>query len=41
VAEVKDTLWAGGGCIAQCEFGAGARPDNVAAVYRAWDQLIT
>ena len=40
VAEVKDALWAGGGCIAQCEYGTGARPDNVSAVFETWDQLV-
>jgi len=28
-----------GGAIAQCEFGIGARPENVAAVFEAWDRL--
>jgi len=28
----------GGGVIAQCEFGIGARPENVAAVFEAWDR---
>ena len=32
-------LWKNGGCIAQCEFGAAARPENVHAVYAAWDRL--
>ena len=27
-----------GGVIAQCEFGVGARPENVAAVFEAWDR---
>jgi uroporphyrinogen decarboxylase len=27
-----------GGVIAQCEFGIGARPENVAAVFEAWDR---
>ncbi len=40
VASVKDALWANGGCIAQCEFGAGARPENVTAVFEAWAQLL-
>lgn len=39
VALVKDQLWDKGGCIAQCEFGAGARPENVWAVFEAWDNL--
>jgi uroporphyrinogen decarboxylase len=32
-------LWRRGGAIAQCEFGIGARPENVAAVFEAWDAL--
>lgn len=39
VKEVKQTLWRDGGCIAQCEFGPGAKPENVYEVYRAWDAL--
>ena len=27
-----------GGIIAQCQFGPGARPENVAAVYEAWEE---
>jgi uroporphyrinogen decarboxylase len=26
-----------GGVIAQCEFGIGARPENVAAVFESWN----
>ncbi len=37
VRDVHDTLWDNGGCIAQCEFGAGARPENVYTVYKTWD----
>lgn len=39
VEEVWQNLYAGGGVIAQCEFGPGARPENVAEVFRAWDEL--
>lgn len=39
VKEVYETLYDGGHCIAQCEFGAGARPENVRAVFAAWDEL--
>ena len=39
VRHVDQTLWQNGGCIAQCEFGAGARPENVRAVYEAWQEL--
>ena len=28
-----------GGMIAQCQFGAAARPENVVAVYQTWDEL--
>lgn len=37
VAEMKAKLWDNGGCIAHCEFGIGARPENVRAVYAAWE----
>lgn len=36
VVSVKDNLWDKGGCIAQCEFGPGANPDNVYEVYKTW-----
>lgn len=39
VKKIYDNLWDNGGCIAQCEFGAGAKPENVEAVYRTWDSL--
>ncbi|HPW17626.1 MAG TPA: uroporphyrinogen decarboxylase family protein [Candidatus Aminicenantes bacterium] len=39
VGEVHRALWRGGGAIAQCEFGPGARPENVAAVFEAWEAL--
>jgi uroporphyrinogen decarboxylase len=39
VTLVKDTLWNHGGCIAQCEFGAGGRPENVRKVFEVWDRL--
>lgn len=39
VESVYSTLWKNGGCIAQCEFGPGAKPENVEAVYRAWERL--
>ena len=32
-------LWREGGCIAQCEFGAGAQPANVERVFATWDKL--
>lgn len=39
VKEVHEKLWANGGCIAQCEFGAGANPDNVYTVFETWDKI--
>jgi uroporphyrinogen decarboxylase len=36
---VYRTLWRNGGCIAQCEFGAGARPENVRRVFATWDEV--
>lgn len=39
VRDVKDMLWENGGCIAQCEFGAGARPENVRKVFETWDRV--
>lgn len=39
VEEVYKSLWCHGGCIAQCEFGPGARPDTVEAVFATWDKL--
>lgn len=39
VRSVHDQLWRNGGCIAQCEFGAGARPENVRRVFAAWQRL--
>jgi hypothetical protein len=37
VKRVKQALWKDGGCIAQCEFGAGAKPENVQAVFETWE----
>jgi len=40
VRRVKESLYADGGVIAQCEFGAGAKPENVYAVFEAWEQVL-
>jgi hypothetical protein len=40
VGVAKEALYRGGGVIAQCEFGAGARPENVAAVFETWNKLV-
>jgi len=37
VREMHAALYRNGGVIAQCEFGPGAKPDNVLAVFEAWD----
>ncbi len=36
VGDVKRYLYANGGVIAQCEFGPGARPENVLEVFSCW-----
>jgi len=40
VRRVGRALWRDGGAVAQCEFGIGARPENVAAVFEAWDEFL-
>ena len=39
VRSVHDALYDQGGCIAQCEFGIGAKPENVREVFAAWEEL--
>lgn len=39
VRSVYNTLWSDGGCIAQLEFGPGAKPENVFAVFDEWDKI--
>lgn len=39
VREARESLYANGGVIAQCEFGPGAKPENVFEVFRAWREL--
>jgi uroporphyrinogen decarboxylase len=39
VRDVHKRLWRNGGCFAQCEFGAGAKPENVMQVYASWDEV--
>lgn len=41
VDQVYAQLYADGGIIAQCEFGPGATPDRVRAVFAAWDRCRT
>lgn len=40
VRDVKARLWKDGGCIAQCEFGVGVKPENVFRVYETWEKII-
>lgn len=40
VRRVKDALYANGGVIAQCEFGAGAKPENVYQVFKSWQEIL-
>lgn len=39
VREVYTALYDGGYCIAQCEFGPGAKPENVYQVFESWMRL--
>ncbi len=39
VGRIGGTLWKDGGCIAQCEFGPGAKPENVRAVFEGWERF--
>jgi uroporphyrinogen-III decarboxylase len=38
VHTVQDYLWRDGGVIAQCEFTAGAQPENVYQVFKTWNE---
>ena len=39
VREVYSKLWDNGGCIAQLEFGPGAKPENAYQAYKTWNEL--
>lgn len=39
VRQVRDTLYQDGGVIAQCEFGPGAKPENVYRVFATWQEI--
>ena len=39
VYKVYNNLYAGGGIIAQCEFGPGANPDNIFKVFETWNEI--
>ncbi len=40
VIRIKETLWEQGGCVAHCEFGPGAKPENVYETFKVWDEII-
>lgn len=40
VGQIREHLYAHGGVIAQCEFGPGAKPENVLEVFKTWNQVI-
>jgi uroporphyrinogen decarboxylase len=40
VNQVKDALYADGGVIAQCEFGPGAKPENINSVFQTWNNFL-
>jgi hypothetical protein len=39
VQDIWNSLYAEGGVIAQCEFGPGARPANIRAVFESWNAV--
>lgn len=39
VKDVHSRLWDNGGCVAQCEFGPAAKPENVYEVFKTWDEI--
>ena len=39
VRRAYENLYADGGCIAQCEFGPGGKPENVRTVFEEWENL--
>ena len=39
VESIRANLWQDGGVVAQCEFGAGARPENVYRMYEKWNGI--
>ena len=40
VRAVHRQLWRNGGCIAQCEFGPGGKPENVRQVFQTWNEVL-
>ncbi len=40
VWRVKDALYSNGGVIAECEFSAGSKPENVYQVFQSWEDVL-
>lgn len=40
VLDIKEKLWKDGGCIAQCEFSAGGKPENVRQMFKSWTEVV-
>lgn len=40
VERLREAFWKNGGAIAQCEFGPGAKPENVEEVFRTWERTV-
>ena len=40
VRRVKDAFYQNGGVIAQCEFGAGSKPENVYQMFQTWEEVM-
>ena len=38
--EIFDELYSNGGIIGQCEFGPGAKPENVYTVFETWKKIL-
>lgn len=39
VRNIKELLWKDGGCIAQCEFSPGGKPENINQMFETWDEI--
>jgi uroporphyrinogen decarboxylase len=40
VRQVQEAFYCHGGVIAQCEFSAGAKPENVYQVFQSWEEVL-
>lgn len=39
VSDIYKNLYKNGGCVAQCEFGLGANPENVYQMFNSWSKI--